>query len=51
MRKIAAVDLPFYLPARGPIQGKGGGVFETGDQKEVAERRDGYGEALIAAWN
>jgi hypothetical protein len=28
----------FYLPAMGPIEGKGW-VFQTGGQKEVAEQR------------
>jgi hypothetical protein len=53
-QKIAAVELPAYLPAGDPIQGKAGGVFverRAEPQRMVAERRDEYGEALIAAKN
>jgi hypothetical protein len=30
----APVDLPFYLPARGPIQGKSGGFFVEGKRNQ-----------------
>ena len=47
-QKIDTIDVPFYLPARGPIQEKAGGLFVS----RVGTRRGGrsygrYGESSI----
>lgn len=48
--KIAAVDLPFYLPRR-VDKNSGGGCLDTRNQKEVSGTTKEYGEALITVPN
>ena len=47
-RKIETIDVPFYLPARGPVQGKAGGLFVSrGGTRRGGRPYGRYGESSI----